>query len=333
MRLISIIVPVYNGESFIEKCITSLLEQSYKNIEIIVVDDGSSDNSVQIITKMMSKNSEIKLLKQKNEGVSVARNNALNIASGEFVTFVDADDYVDRNHLKNMSVEFNDQTVDAVVCGYIIESKLKESIKKNVPKKEKIIFKQYVHEILINDVVYGYIGNKMFRLDKIKSMNLYFAKDIFYAEDLLFNIEYAVKCKNIIIVPETTYHYVQHSKSATVRAQSRVDLDRALSRMTSTARIIGILSGMKIFSKEISYLKMKNYGVAANFYRLSFEFKYSKKERKVIKSNKDNYTNNYMEYFFNSKKNSSISEKAKTAMSLFIPRISTKINNLIKNRR
>ena len=98
---ISVIVPVFNAEKYLKMCLNSLVSQTLKNIEIICIDDGSTDNSLAILDKFKSKDDRIKIIKQKNYGVSIARNNGISEAQGEYIGFVDADDWVDKDFLKN----------------------------------------------------------------------------------------------------------------------------------------------------------------------------------------------------------------------------------------
>ena len=113
----SIIVPVYNSQRTIERCLTSILEQTYRNLEIIVVDDGSTDNSVQIINQYKV-DGRIHLISKKNGGVSSARNTGLSIAQGDFIQFVDSDDYLSSNMTERLVTLITTNNCDLVICGY-----------------------------------------------------------------------------------------------------------------------------------------------------------------------------------------------------------------------
>ena len=127
MEKISIVVPIYNVEKYVKKCIESLIKQTYKNIEIILVDDGSTDSSAEIIDEYANKDSRIIAIHQKNKGVSSARNTGLKAARGEYIGFVDPDDYVDCQMYEVMVNKLQASLADLVVCGY---SKIWESSKK-----------------------------------------------------------------------------------------------------------------------------------------------------------------------------------------------------------
>ena len=102
MEKISVIIPVYNGEKYIERCVLSVVNQTYKNIEIMVIDDGSSDRTAEIIDDMRYEDKRIKVVKKKNEGVSSARNCGIEKSTGDYIMFVDADDYIEKDYLMNM---------------------------------------------------------------------------------------------------------------------------------------------------------------------------------------------------------------------------------------
>lgn len=129
--LVSIIIPVYNVEKYVEQCILSLLNQTYSNIEIIAVNDGSKDESPQKILDLAKKDKRIKLLNQENKGVSAARNNGLNSANGDFIIFVDADDYLKEDFVEYMLKLINK---DAADFAYSIKSF--QSEKENKQKKK-----------------------------------------------------------------------------------------------------------------------------------------------------------------------------------------------------
>jgi len=122
MKKISVIVPVYNTEEYIEKCINSITGQTYKNLEIIVVNDGSTDNSLNILKSLQSKDSRIRIINQENKGVSAARNTGLDNATGEYIAFVDSDDYLERNMYEKMLKYMEESGADLVSArAFIIE--------------------------------------------------------------------------------------------------------------------------------------------------------------------------------------------------------------------
>ena len=114
MKLISIVVPVYNVEKYLKKCVLSLINQTYKNIEIILVNDGSTDGSGELCKKLSSLDKRIKIVNKKNQGLGLARNTGLEYVTGEFVTFIDSDDYADEKLIEDFDILFNRSDEEAI---------------------------------------------------------------------------------------------------------------------------------------------------------------------------------------------------------------------------
>ena len=137
-KLISIIVPIYNKEKYISKCLDSILQQDYYNFEIIIIDDGSTDNSSHIVKDYCSKNKNIKYYFQTNQGVSAARNKGLDLVSGEYIIFIDADDYISKKFISNFVLKksINDDIVIAGLSKYFYNNIFLEKI---FPSEEKVL--------------------------------------------------------------------------------------------------------------------------------------------------------------------------------------------------
>lgn len=196
---ISIIVPVYNAEKYLRRCIDSIISQSLTNFELILVDDGSSDHSPQICDEYASRDNRIKLIHKKNAGVSAARNDGLDIAQGEFITFVDSDDWVDEGYLE---CQYENKTFDYVIGTFINEPN---------GKIRKLRSKTFVGERLKDYVSISYLSNgypwgKLFKSKIIKDNSIKF-KNIKVYEDLLFCLEYARNCTSICCTANAHYHY------------------------------------------------------------------------------------------------------------------------------
>ena len=116
--LISIIVPVYNVEKYLEKCVKTLMEQSYKNIEIILVDDGSTDSSGKLVDRLANNDARITVVHKKNAGLGMARNTGLDYATGKYVAFIDSDDYTDVNMIQKLHNALEEYNSDTSYCGY-----------------------------------------------------------------------------------------------------------------------------------------------------------------------------------------------------------------------
>lgn len=216
MKKISIIVPVYNVEKYVEKCIQSLINQSYKNIEIILVDDGSNDRSNKIIDEYAKVDSRILTIHQKNKGFSAARNAGLKVATGEYVGFVDPDDYVDYQMYETMLKKIELNMSDLAVCGFSKVTELSDKEEIFEIKDELLSPKKCVEDLF--DFRGGYaikpsVWNKLFRRDKIGDLK--FDENIGISEDLKFVVQYILKCNSIVYVKQAFYKNLQRDGSIT----------------------------------------------------------------------------------------------------------------------
>lgn len=231
---VSIVIPVYNVEKYLERCLESLISQTLQDIEIIVVNDGSTDKSLTIINNFIERDSRIKVIDKENTGVSHSRNIAINAAQGEYLAFVDSDDWIDNDMLEHMYKQAKEEDLDIVMCTYMREfvthskEKTFNSPEVEVYKKEDIL---NLHRKLIgpiNDELgnpesldsLGTVWGKLYRLDPIKNNNVTFEdlKIIGSNEDSLFNIHAFKYINKAAFINKPFYHYWKgNSKSITSR--------------------------------------------------------------------------------------------------------------------
>lgn len=209
-ELVSIIIPAYNVEEYLEECVKSLLSQTYKNYEIIIIDDGSTDQTYRVARNLSSDNKRIKLLHQRNQGVSVARNIAMKNAEGEYFIFVDADDVVAPRYVETLVTYL--KTVDMVMVGFSSEKKDIITGLASKPIYDKAV--NVKEDILCGTHYDGYLWNKIFRRSIIEKYKLEFRRNIVVWEDLLFVLEYLNKCKMILIFDDKLYYYRKREGSA-----------------------------------------------------------------------------------------------------------------------
>lgn len=221
--LISIIVPVYNTEKYLCKCLDSIISQSFKNWECILVDDGSTDSSPSICDEYVNKDIRFEVIHKENAGVSAARNDGLDKTQGEWIYFCDSDDKL---HDENSLGQLYELTKNAQLAVGIYEvlydnDKVAiENVERIRPFWGNIDSKSYIIEHMDPKLRIGYMGylcNKFFRKDIISRHNLRFAPDIYYAEDFLFVLQYvsSPECKIIMINNQLkVYDYYQHTGSA-----------------------------------------------------------------------------------------------------------------------
>ncbi len=208
---ISVIIPVYNTQNYIEKCIDSVLNQTLKEIEVILINDGSTDNSLEKIEKY-KKDKRIIIINKKNEGVSVARNIGLEKATGEYIYFIDSDDYLESNIvLEKIYLNSKNNNLDILIFDYYRESKGKKEYIRNFDlKNDKFLEKNQVLMDLMKEKFWGSIWNKLIRRELFFKNDIKFFKELFLREDLLVVIKLIFFADRIGKLSEALYNYVQH---------------------------------------------------------------------------------------------------------------------------
>jgi glycosyltransferase involved in cell wall biosynthesis len=219
MIAISVIVPIYNTEKYIEKCVKSLLDQTFTNCEFIFVNDGSTDRSQIILEDFQKKDNRIVLINQKNQGVSAARNAGITISKGKYLGFVDGDDYVKDDYFYKLFATANQTNSQIVVSnfntemdGVIINSKPLFEINKQFTSSEikKKIVPFFIEQDLMNTAC-----NKLYDGEFIKSNSLFFPIGITNGEDGLFNIQVFYKSNSVFFIDYNGYFYREVKDSAT----------------------------------------------------------------------------------------------------------------------
>lgn len=208
MSKVSIIVPVYNAEKYLDKCIQSLVRQTLSDIEIVLVNDGSKDGSLSIIESWKNKDSRIVFIDQKNQGVTRARKNGTDIASGEWITFVDADD-----ELPSQAIELMVNASDGfdLVVGYI-----QMNLNWFFPVfTAELTQKEYIHDLLVKRSIHWGPYAKLFRRNLIDDFTFDIPRKITNGEDFIFNIRYATKIKKVKVIDKDVYQYIWRDGSAT----------------------------------------------------------------------------------------------------------------------
>lgn len=206
--LLSIIIPVYNSEKYLEECIDSLIAYKKNNIEIILVNDGSTDSSAKICDNYANKDKRIKVIHQKNSGVSIARNNGIEMAIGEYIIFVDSDDKLDQNWQRILTSKMNKDIY------YIIND-----IEKNASLTEML---NYI--IGFNDKRICFAGpfSKIFKTEFLRKNKIEFKDKLINGEDMLFNVDALLKCNSFEIINDSYYQYRNLTGSATKRFDEKI---------------------------------------------------------------------------------------------------------------
>ncbi len=182
MEKISVIIPVYNVEKYVETCIRSIMRQTHTNLEILVVDDGSRDTSLQIVQELAKEDDRIRVFAKENKGVSNARNLGLQEATGDYIAFVDSDDYVDEDCFEVLLNLIHRDQADISTVGFrkVYSDKTQDYPGRNVLLEKDEILKHY----LLGDDITCYVFGKLFKKDIVK--NIYFNEAFTFSEDVIY---------------------------------------------------------------------------------------------------------------------------------------------------
>ena len=252
----SVIVTNYNLEDYLDRCVESLLQQTFTNMEIILVDDGSSDRSPGMCDKWAAKDNRISVIHQTNQGVSAARNTGIIASRGEYIIFIDCDDYMRETHIEALRNMLLNPKVDMAIVGFL-------KIKRNKVIDEtkglpRVMNREETLAHILKPVGFsGMLWNKMFRRRLIVDSNLWFEKNI-SQEDLLFNVNYVLHAQGSTVYdPQASYYYMLRTESfsqsfnrKSLTAIAVIDrLEEMLAK--SHAGLLGYLEFNKILSAAI----------------------------------------------------------------------------------
>ena len=219
--MVSIIVPVYNGEKSIERCLRSIQNQSYTNIEVIVVNDGSTDHTEKVIKKYVEKDARFHYIKKDNTGVSDSRNIGMAAAKGEYFQFVDGDDWLVKQATEEFVRTAQLYDCDMVISDFYRVCGRKIMVKGHIdmgPVITRTKFAEYMMKAPAN-FYYGVLWNKFFKADIIRKFSLVCDTDLDWCEDFRFNLEYLQYVGNVGVIDRPLYYYVK-TKGSLVDTQA-----------------------------------------------------------------------------------------------------------------
>ena len=209
MPKISVIIPVYNGERYLPRCLASLQNQSFKDWQAICIDDGSTDNTGEILDKYAKKDKRFVVVHKKNAGVSAARNDGIKLAKGEYIHFMDADDIIDVNYYDVMLC--TGDGLDMICSGFVSDSKYSDDLIYTKSRVAHTLFgKLFWTQALLKSFVWRYL----FKTDFIRKNKLHFDTKLISQEDAIFVLQCLSVSGNIIIVPNVNYYYMFNDDSA-----------------------------------------------------------------------------------------------------------------------
>ena len=209
--LISIIVPVYNVKAYLERCFDSIRGQTYRNLEIIVVDDGSTDGSEDICDEYARLDNRIKVIHQNNAGQSAARNKALSVAQGEFLGFVDADDWIDGDMYEFLYNLVLENHVDISICSHYVEKQGKTRVRYSSGVKTVFSRDEAIRALVVDKRVRNYVWDKLFRRQLFNNIRFPIGR---LFEDLAVTYQVFYNSDRIVMEDKPKYHYVVHNESS-----------------------------------------------------------------------------------------------------------------------
>lgn len=272
-KLISIIVPVYNVEDYLEKCLNSIVQQTYKNIEIIVVDDGSTDGSSGIIKNYSNKDQRITVISKKNGGLSSARNAGLKKARGEYICFVDSDDWISDSYVKDMLDTALKDGSDIVICNmeYIDSNGVINKYTPKIMNASTLDKKNSIKKLLLGKEYRFHATNKLFRKNLFDGIT--FAEGKLY-EDVFTTWKLFVASDRASLLPKTLYYYLQKRTGSILNTkfnEKRFDILSAMDEILTNKQIIAATTKKE---RQVFYIQ--------NIISL-FSYLYSVKDKKRIK--------------------------------------------------
>lgn len=222
IKKITVIVPIYNVEKYLEKCILSIINQTMKDLEIILINDGSTDKSNLICEKYKNIDERIKYISRENKGCGYTRNEGIRLAKSKYIAFVDPDDYLEIDVYEKLYKKIEEKGSDLCICGYkmIRENKICfYSIDEELAEKS---------DIYLKSVMYISVWNKLYKTKIIKNNGIYFPENIKISEDVVFNFKYYLKLNKIAVVNENLYNYFVRDDSITKNYKNYLDAFKAL---------------------------------------------------------------------------------------------------------
>ncbi|TYS60081.1 glycosyltransferase [Sutcliffiella horikoshii] len=226
---ISIIVPIYNVERYLPTCIESIYNQSFQDYELILVNDGSFDNSAEICMEYAEKDNRIKIVNKKNGGLSSARNAGVQEASGKYIIFVDPDDKLSENYLNKLYSTAEKNNCCVVVSGYQTIPDLEKrkpgfQLNKVLSGKKFILSSQKVHSN--NDLCF--VWRYIYKRSVLEGNNIRFNEEVFIGEDVIFNLSCLLKASRVVAIPDTLYQYTINNPESLMKISYKPKLESSL---------------------------------------------------------------------------------------------------------
>lgn len=284
MCKISIIVPVYNGEKYIRKTIDSILDQTFENFELILINDGSTDRTREILEECKEKDKRLKVIHQENSGPGVARNVGIREARGEYIGFVDGDDCIEKKMYEKLLNAVAENKVEMAMCGYTEKRDKDEIVVRANLQDKKILFQKEIEENIISTFVknanFGYFAlwNKIYYKEFLLENDLFIEEDRKQGEDWWFNIRVFCQLQSFVYLDEPLYYYIRQNSESLMNAYNESNIDY-LNR--GYEQILPIAKKYQLDTEELEIRRLVNiYGY------LRATMKYNRKRFFIIRATK-----------------------------------------------
>ena len=250
---VSVVMPVYNAEKYLKRSIESILNQTLKELELILVNDGSKDRSIDICREYEQKDSRIIVVDKKNEGACIARNTGIHLAKGEYLQLVDADDYCELNMLEEQYELAKSTNAEVVMCGLKYDISLKNGevlYEEDHYQNAVLTGKQEIKEVMmdiINNMLFNYTHNKLYNLNFLKENNLQFTEWLPIDQDTNFNIDVFKQLNRLTLTTKSYYHYIKTFEETIV---NRYHPEKFKVRTYRYERLIEMFKEFGIYTEE-----------------------------------------------------------------------------------
>lgn len=296
-ELLSVIIPVYNTEKYLDKCIYSVVNQTYNNLEIILIDDGSTDNSLNKCNEWKQKDERIVVIHKENGGLSSVRNEGLEIAKGKYITFVDSDDYIDINMYYSMMDEFKNDDVEIVTCGVnrIKNGRIRQLCLPG--RKLKLTSKEAIAKMLCEDEIDVSCCNKIFEVKLFNNLHFPIGKNF---EDMSVIPIIISKAKKIVCLPSAFYFYSYRNDSITNGIFTENNAE-ALMQIKDIAKNLYeeypiLKNKIKIFKGHFAIINLRIYWNSSYDNRIYYNVAYKQYMDILVKSSIAMIFSNYSSY-------------------------------------
>lgn len=296
MKKVSVIVPVYQAERFIQKCVQSIINQTHEELEVILIDDGSADGSLQICNELQEKDSRIRVIHQENKGVSVTRNRGIGEATGEYILFVDADDIIEKNMIEYMLQKAVETDSEIVICGfdYVYEDRIETQIpiEKEGKYRKRDIYTNF-WEFYKGGILHN-IGNKLYSKKLLEDNKILFNEYRPVLEDVQFCLDAIKMTDSVYICRDNFYKYIMQANQFSVQKKYRRNFYSSLQEVFEYIYDCGIekskdfylvyMDAILLTLKNEMYRGKGNYQIILSEYGNICNLKYVKEASEYIKN-------------------------------------------------